>query len=490
MKMVRHQRSDKKSSLKRRFDATAFLHRAVRLSIFSCEFCKIKKLRCDSSRPQCEHCGRKGKSPIPTHRVFHKAADVSAELGLDCIYKEKGQPGLRPGYGKDVERRLRDLEQKVNRMDQGLHNSRLASDAPEQETSAPGLHVPNTDEQPWAVPRPAPSEARVGMTSLSPSAVGPIPFPTSTVPVVSGAMPARQDLPPAEIMVDLVELFFTHVYPWAPLFEKLSFMANMWQQERELLLHGIVVCASRFWEKRAPSPNALYGQLQTSVSRLTLGCLETSSLVTTQALTLLAIDAMAQGPGTKIWMVRSMLNAAVQQLGLGKEQFPRTPEVSTPMVGNDGLDGTLETSHIASEERRRLFWTIFSVDHFASVALGQPSAIPPRTIKLRYPGLETQWYQPAAAGYFQAGAPVRGGPSGDAWRHYIDILTLLDRSNRLLIHPYDLSHPAKRQEWQSHFRMMTVTLATWLETCADECRNPNHNTHDPMWVIVRATYEL
>jgi hypothetical protein len=29
-----------------------------------CETCKLKKSRCDSSRPQCENCGRKGESSV------------------------------------------------------------------------------------------------------------------------------------------------------------------------------------------------------------------------------------------------------------------------------------------------------------------------------------------------------------------------------------------------------------------------------------------
>lgn len=342
----------------------------------------------------------------------------------------------------------------------------------------------------WPEPQPPASATQVDMAGLSPSVIGAMAFPTTTTGLapVPHTTTSPRKLPSAEVLIDLVGLFFEHVYPWAPLFEKLSFMANLWQEDREILLHGIVVCSVRFWEKTTPSPAVMQEHLQASRDRLALCCLETTSLITTQALTLLAIDALAQGPGTKIWMVRSMLNVALQQLGLSKEHTSATPEASSPMVGNDDLESTPETSHIVSEERRRLFWTAFSIDHFASVALGQPSAIPARTIKLRYPSPEGQWYQPSLADWFEMGTPLRGSPH--AWHNYINIITLLDRSNRLLVHPCDLSHPAKRQEWQSHFRMMAVTLNTWLETCAEECRNPNQDGTDIMWIIVRATYEL
>jgi hypothetical protein len=451
-------------------------------------------------------------------------------LGQQCVYKEKGQPGLRPGYGRAVEERLTEIEQRLDRLDQTNVATSLApagavNQAPplpgiqaqgqslqldrlDQTNGAPSLAPANAvDQAPrlpgiqaqhqslqlntaWSGQQQRSNANNMDVIGLSTPVVGSMPYPSTADVINDQAMTADSGLPSAEVLMNLVELFFAHVYPWAPLFEKLTFMTNMWQEERRPLLHGIVVCSTRFWEMLTPSREVMQGYLQHSRDRLVLHCLDSCSLITTQALTLLAIDALSQGPSTRIWMIRSMLNAASQQLGLGKEQSSRTPEVNTPMVGNEGLDNAPETSNIAIEERRRLFWTMFSIDHFASVALGQSSGIPTRTIKLHYPCSETQWYQPSPAEWFQPGTPVRGVPSTYAWSHYIDILTLLDRSNRLLVHPCDLSHPAKRQEWQSHFRMMSVTLTTWLETCADECRNPNQHEFDPMWTIVRATYEL
>jgi hypothetical protein len=372
-------------------------------------------------------------------------------------------------------------------MDETIQNShRLPANVTDRVSQYPTTEPAVRIDTLWPGPQPPEPVTQMNPATMSPSVVGSMAFPAATNSTGSQHV---SNLPPADVVVDLVELFFRHIYPWAPLFEKVSFLSTMWQREMEPLLHGIVVCATRFWDKMVPAADVMLGHLQASRDRLTLCCLETSSLVTTQALALLAIDALAHGPGTKIWMIRSMLNAAVQQLSLSKESL-RTPEVTTPMVGNEGLDNIPETSNLATEERRRLFWTMFSIDHFASVALGQPSCIPARTIKLHYPNQDTHWYGPPLSEWFQASAPIAGKSSGHAWRHYVDILTLLDRSNRLLVHPYDLSHPAKRQEWQSHFRMMTVTLSTWLETCAEQCRSPNQGGFDAMWTIVRATYEL
>ena len=42
--------------------------------------------------------------------------------GLACIYREKGQPGLRPGYGKAIEQRLSVLESNFQTISQRLEN--------------------------------------------------------------------------------------------------------------------------------------------------------------------------------------------------------------------------------------------------------------------------------------------------------------------------------------------------------------------------------
>ena len=404
-------------------------------------------------------------------------------------------PGLKVGYGRNVEQRLSRLETNLERLEQSLQTGPVN----DQLQSNIRLSVPTASTsqnlsqlQPgsaWSMPQQSAAGQQLDMTILSPSTMGPVTFPINAESASQDPSPEAL-LPPADVIMELTELYFSIVYPWAPLFDKSNFIANMWQPDRELLLHGIVVVASRFWDKATLSIAILQGRVRVSKNQLQLCCIDTCSLVTTQALALLAIDALAQGPGTRIWMLRSMLSAAVQQLGLTKEVIQKPPEPSTPMVGNEGLDNDPETSNIAAEERRRLFWAIFSIDQIASVALGQPSSVPHKLIKLRYPCPDDLWYQPSLMDQYQVGLPMRRASSVHAWCYYIDILTLLDRSNRILIQPCDLSMPAKRQEWQSHFRMMNLTLTTWFETCPERCHKPNENGFDVMWTMIRATYEL
>lgn len=310
---------------------------------------------------------------------------------------------------------------------------------------------------------------------------------TGNADLVSGVVPGA--LPPTEVLLELAELFFGIIYSWAPLFHKPTFMTNMFASNREILLHGLVVVTFAFWRNTTPSSQARHAYVKGSRERILLHCTDTCSIISTQALALLAIDAVGQGPGTRMWNIMSTLNASVQQLALTREPLSRNVDPATPMVGNDEPEDAADASIVAAEERRRLFWTIFNIDRFGSVALGQAGGIHLNNIKLRHPASDTDWFQETLGPWFDPAEPIKLGPSGQPWNSYIEILSLLDRSNRLLVRPFDLSLRAHREEWQCSFRMLDVTLNTWLENAPPQCRDP-FQVFEPMWTMTRATFEL
>lgn len=56
----------------------------------NCEQCQLRKGKCDGGRPICGWCAANNKA---------------------CVYQEKKKPGLKAGYGRDLERRLSTLEE-------------------------------------------------------------------------------------------------------------------------------------------------------------------------------------------------------------------------------------------------------------------------------------------------------------------------------------------------------------------------------------------
>jgi hypothetical protein len=51
----------------------------------SCETCKLRKVKCDRGQPSCGWCLKNGQL---------------------CEYKERKKPGLRAGYGRELESKL------------------------------------------------------------------------------------------------------------------------------------------------------------------------------------------------------------------------------------------------------------------------------------------------------------------------------------------------------------------------------------------------
>ncbi|CAK7223186.1 hypothetical protein SBRCBS47491_005124 [Sporothrix bragantina] len=500
------------------------LRKQTRLMSKTCETCKAKKSRCDSARPQCDTCRRKGTV---------------------CIYKERGQPGLRPGYGRAVEGRLSLLEENMAKMAESMQEVlRHVQGRPMEQQSGGQLEHSLEPLEPLNALNHTPTQA------LSVPSVSSVPSYSTlppALPMINALDPASNSnnnnnmidptLPPRPVMDELVDLFFEHVYAWAPLFHRPTFQASMYTNtDRRLLLHGMVALGFRFWTKTTPSEAERAHYVKTSRDTLLVETVNAASLTAFQALALLAVDAIGDGPGPRTWNMMAMLVACARQLHLDHNPSPgvvgagntggpggdgRAASPPSPLVTNDendnngggGADGgnggnTLieAPSAVEAEEKRRLFWTIYCLDRFSSVSLGQPSAVDGRRIRLQYPASDDDWGQSVPLAWFRGGSPslssmfsppppstsafpVSSVTSAPLWTAFIDILSLVDQSNQLLVQPTNLSLPAPCHEWQSKFRRVDLLSRTWRENLPLSVRDPP-TVFTPLWHLVHATFFL
>lgn len=432
------------------------------------------------------------------------------------MYKERGQPGLRRGYGKAVESRLSTLEDSVENISRSVQDvlrhiqARTPLQQPCPDTLGserqPVPHPPLQNTTPsdkdvvWQ-PHSAPAPIHAEYGNGTQPAMGASPITGSASPgdalapcFSASAAPKTLDptLPPEPIMHELVDLFFEHISPWVPLFHKPTFKANMFSENRRILLHGVVVLAFRFWARPEPPLESRESYVKTSRERLLLETIDTTSLISTQAVAMLAVDALGQGPGPRSWNIMAVLVTSAQQLRLARSDCSAETAKQSPLVDNSDPENDIALSAIEAEEKRRLFWTIYSLDRFSSIPHAQPAAIDSRTIKLRYPAAEDSWGQNTCPEWFQRASPIKPSLAHwpvNTWHYYIDILTLLDQSNELLVQPVNLSLPAHCQEWQSNFRRMDIALATWFENLPAEMRECPR-AFDPIWALVHATFYL
>ncbi|RFU80887.1 c6 transcription factor [Trichoderma arundinaceum] len=323
-------------------------------------------------------------------------ADGNFESGLACVYREKGQPGLLPGHGKAIEQRLTLLEDNVERINQSIQDvlnyvrteaiakSTMPMPGPDIGVSAPvtiektsdsaqdilspvrrdiaadtplpqavnsaPVASPINDTQVWPVSQQL---QEVGSLALSPVNTFIDQLPSSHA--VHRLETFSSGLPSSGVMQELVELFFELVYPWVPLFFKPSFVANMYAPERQILLHGIVIIAFRFWRKADPSTESR----------------------------------------------EAYVKASPKHLNLSKKPSPASIETNTPLVRNEDPDEGLDSSSIETEERRRLFWVIYSIDRLSSVFHSQPGGTETKNIRLPYPAYDEDWGQTVPPEWFQ-----------------------------------------------------------------------------------------
>ena len=411
--------------------------------------------------------------------------------GLACIYREKGQPGLRPGYGKAIEQRLSVLESNFQtisqRLENVLHHIRPGSfNQPDVTHSLlPAAEITDVPNM-WQPMQQGMDMGKFATTCPS-MQLGPL------TPSVNVSLPCESDsdgLPSSNTLRELVDLFFELVYPRVPMFHRTTLTANMFAPERQILLHGILVVACRFWKKPEPSSKNWESYMTRSRDKILTQAIHTHSIISTQALTLLALDALGQGPGPRACNIMAMLVTAAQQLRLNRSHLPCIGKGTTALVRNEDSDDEFDASIIEVEERHRLFWAIYSLDRFSSMTHGQPGSLNQNEIHLPYPASDEDWTQGEVPEWFNTTPRSTHTACSARLKHcHIDVLALLDRSNKLLTSPVDLSLPAGCQEWQNSFRQLDTTVNTWFESLPQDVRGPP-SRFNSTWMMLHSTFHL
>jgi hypothetical protein len=88
----------------------------------------------------------------------------------------------------------------------------------------------------WQTPPLVPIDTQAADTAIG-----------QTQPIdITGVPEASSRLPPAPLLTKLINFYFDLVYAWCPLFHKQTFIQEMHDEGRQILLHGIVVVCFRF----------------------------------------------------------------------------------------------------------------------------------------------------------------------------------------------------------------------------------------------------
>lgn len=502
----------------------------------SCEACKNRKVKCgmptcpnqtsvlliasDRAQPSCGWCSRNDHP---------------------CEYKERKKPGLRAGYGRELEGRLDRLESQLHEQarllaahlagsctisGESTHIASLSQPPQTQtsfashgvrfngETNAPQpaidpslshtttqVYQQQTDSQPNHGHGYTPSVQSAPLNS--PPATGPYQplnvFHEQTVP-----------LPPYDLLYSLVDLYFKHINVWLPLLDRKTtkdrlFGALTLEEADRVLLHAIVAVTLRF----SPDPRLTVESRQqyhsTSKQRVQLYGLDNSNVRSLQALVILAVDVTGDTNGPPGWNLLSLISRSVVQLGLAVEAASTIAAPIYPSIATLRAAVLPEAkTWVEDEERRRVFWTVFILDRYTTLATAFEFALDEKEVDRRLPcrddlfaanrPTETRIFKPTQK-------PGHTATVGDMHGHlsyHCELMSILGHIHQFLKRPVDIASSTDVEQWQASYRSLDSELNAWHFSLPDEFANITRmiKTNIPVknasigWIMLHAAYNL
>ncbi|TLD38369.1 hypothetical protein E2P81_ATG00912 [Venturia nashicola] len=534
-------------------DGSRKRRRTTRPLSVSCETCKQRKVKCDRGQPACGWCMKNSQR---------------------CEYKERKKPGLRAGYGRELEAKLAEqaamIEQMrdvLNRHEGAITQLSNASLSPAQASSQGDNFFRPSSAQTPHVPRPEtalflqkantypsnPSpftpefsglgdrrtstfshssnafQAQVPTDSVNNAGVPGIPStsrdrysqpnhavhsPTlnlqETQPSArtSTPMSSQPEFPDHDLCYQLVDHFFKHVNKWCPVLHRKStidllFGPSPLQEEERVLMHAIIATTLRFSADRRLTEDFRQRQHKISKERVQLYGMEHSSIRALQALVILTLDFIGDSNGPPGWNMLALIVRQVVQLGLAVESTSLSISPLYPSIYT--LRATIlpePRDFIEDESRRRLFWIVYLLDRYATIATAFEFTLDEKEIDRRLPcredlfnnnrNVETRWFKTAERSDYSLDRPENLG----SFSYYIEVLGILSKIHQFLKDPVDIGALSDVECWQKRYRELDTELQTWKYNLPQEYGNMSRVFNPASknkvincgWIMLHATF--
>ncbi|OAQ65800.1 C6 transcription factor [Pochonia chlamydosporia 170] len=533
-------------------DGSTHTGKRKRPTSVSCELCKQRKVKCDRGQPSCGWCARNGAI---------------------CEYKERRRPGLRAGFGKELQERMDKLEAILQSHSEIIQNA-LASNpqlnvAASMRNSNPSLpsdqgtprdassHIYRTSE-PITTPQGDNSMFVQKTSSFTPtsqnvdfnapqhpgmpdsfhhqgsmgglsapqqippiqsSAPGgqayyqnqaPMQSPSGHLAQAAGSTPPDQDMPPYDLLYALVDLYFKHINTWCPILHRKTTLDSLFgpstlQETDRILLHAIVATTMRYSSDPRLTDERREHYHKACKERVLLYGMENTSVKSLQALVIIALDLVGSSNGPPGWNILALITRSVVQLGLAVESNSFTVSPSyTSIYTLRAMILPEPKDFIDDESRRRLFWMIYLLDRYATIATAFEFALADKEIDRTLPCRDDLWMrnQRVDTKWFKAREHHGELPAQEickpenlgAFAYYIEILGILSKIHTFLKQPVDISALGDVEQWQLRYKELDNLLTSWRFGLPPEFGNmtklfqaPNKNLNCVL-VMLHATY--
>jgi hypothetical protein len=319
------------------------------------------------------------------------------------------------------------------------------------------------------------------------------------------------DLPPYDLLYALVDLYFDHINSWCPILHRRSTLDTFFgpsplEEDDRMVLYSIVATTLRFSTDSRLNDQNRKRYHDSSKQKVLLYGLENSSVKALQALVILALDLVGSSNGPPGWKLLALITRSVVQLGLAVESkssliAPVYPSIYTLRA----VTLSEPDSWIEDESRRRLFWMVYLLDRYSTIATAFNFALDDKDIDRKLPCKDEFFMknQPVETRRFRCSSDrtdyLSHADNVGSFGLYIEILGILSRVHVFLKRPVDIGSLADVEEWQATYRKLDSELTSWEFNLPAEYAYENSSrlfsgpkqgrTLHSDWVQLHATYQ-
>lgn len=281
------------------------------------------------------------------------------------------------------------------------------------------------------------------------------------------------DFPPYDLLYALVDLYFEHINPWCPILHRRTTLDSFFgpsplAEEDRMVLYAIVATTLRFSTDSRLNEQNRKQYHDSSKQKVLLYGLENSSVKALQALVILALDLVGSSNGPPGWKLLALITRSVVQLGLAVESKSHLVAPVYPSIYTLRAVVLPEPdSWIEDESRRRLFWMVYLLDRYSTIATAFDFALDDKDIDRKLPCKEEYFgkNQPVETRWFRHSHHrtdyTRRAENVGFFGLYVEILGILSRIHIFLKQPVDIGSLSDVEEWQSTYRKLDSELTSW-----------------------------
>ena len=321
-----------------------------------------------------------------------------------------------------------------------------------------------------------------------------------------------QSFPPYDLLYALVDLYFKHINTWCPILHRKTtldalFGPSTLDEADRIILHAIVATTLRLSTDTRLNAENRKRFHDSSKQKVLLYGLENSSVKALQALVILALDLTGISNGPPGWNLLALITRSVVQLGLSVEATSTMVSPNYPSIYTlRAMTLPEPKSWIEDESRRRLFWMVYLLDRYATIATAFEFALDEKEIDRKLPCrddlfarnqlVETRWFRTSERSDYSLNHPENLG----SFSYYCEILGIVSRIHQFLKRPVDIGALSDVEEWQRSYRALDAELNSWKFSLPNEYGNiarlfnsSSSNTSKIVncgWIMLHASYHF